>query len=738
MTCSAAGGKKRELYRMRRRSEREKGKIMGKILIVAEKPAAGADIAKVVGANEKQNGYMEGERHVVTWAVGHLIGLKEPEEHDEKYKRWGLEDLPISFDLSESLKVLPENRHQYKVIKDLIHREDIDMLVNAGDAGREGYLIQEWIYRMAGCRLPKKVLWASSLTKAGIQTAMDNLKDNDLPEFQGILREAEARKEGDYLLGYNLSRLLTLTRAYKQSLSYGRCQTPLLQMVYLRDKAIRGFRSQPYWNVEITYAKGFKGSLIGEDGKAMRFFQKEEAEAALSSSKGSSTVTKYDMQKKKEKAPLLYNLAKLQQDMGRRYQFSPDRTLEIAQALYEKHKIMSYPRTDSQYLSMDVYDEIGEHLRSCRFGKFAAFIDKIDLTALQSDKSYFNDLKVTDHHALIPAINDGMEAAYAALSEDEKYVFDAVVLSLIAIFYPAYEYDSVKIITEVGGNRFQSVGTTIRSLGYKQLFKNTAERHDETLQILPELAEGSNLAIDSVALLDKKTEPPRKFTDETIVKAMEKYGIGTSATRAEIIKKLQNPKRQFIVREKGKYSVTELGEEYIRIVPKELKAPELTQQFEADLQKVNSGELTKEAFLEKLLEDIRVNIDKFSADPVPDEEKIGYEAAKQREASENLGQCPKCGAEVKSGLYGAYCRGKCGMILGKVRGKDLTNEQVRDLLSQKKIHVTGLKKKDGGTYSAYFTPVGIEEYSYSTKNGEIKHGWQYKFSVQFPKRKKGR
>lgn len=702
---------------------------MGKILICAEKPAAGADIAKVVGASEKHNGYLEGEKYVVTWAVGHLIGLKQPQEHDEKYKKWSLENLPIFFDLSESLKVLPETRHQYKVIKDLIHREDIDMLINAGDAGREGYLIQEWIYRVAGCRLPKKVLWASSLTKAGIQTAMNNLKDNDLPEFQGILREAEARAEGDYLLGFNYSPLLTLTRAYKQNLSYGRCQTPLLQMVFLRDKAIREFKSEPYWNVEITYAKGFKGILIGEDEKAVKFFQKEEAEAALGKSKGNGIVVEHAVQKKKEKAPLLYNLAKLQQDMGRRYKFSPDRTLEIAQALYEKHKIMSYPRTDSQYLSMDVYDEIGEHLKSCKFGKFAAFIDKIDLTALQSDKSYFNDLKVTDHHALIPTINDNMEAAYEVLSEDEKHVFDAIVLSLIAIFYPAYEYDSTKIVTEVNGNRFQSVGTTIRSLGYKQLFKNTAEKHDENLQILPELEEGSSISIDSAVLLDKKTEPPKKFNDETIVKAMEKYGIGTSATRAEIIKKLQNPRRQFIVRENGKYSVTELGEEYIKIVPKELKAPELTQQFETDLRKINEGKLTKEAFLTKLLEDIRRNIDKFSTDPIPDEKKIGYAAAK-------LGKCPKCGAEVEAGLYGAYCTGKCGMILSKIRGKELTDEQVRDLLAQKKIYVTGMKKKSGGTYSAYFIPEGIEKYSYLTSDGVSKQGWQFKLSIEFPQKSK--
>ncbi len=710
---------------------------MGKILIVAEKPAAGQDIAKVVGADEKHKGYMEGEKYIVTWAIGHLIGLKEPQEHDEKYKKWSLNDLPLSFDLSESLKVLPKTSYQYKVIKDLIHRSDVELLINAGDAGREGYLIQEWIYRMAGCRLPKKVLWASSLTKAGIQTAMDHLKDNDLSEFQGILREAEARKEGDWILGYNYSPLLTLTRAYKQTLSYGRCQTPLLQMVYLRDKKIREFKSEPYWTVEITYAKGFKGVLIGEeDGNAVRFFRKEDAEEALRKSKGSVMVKACEVTRKKEKAPLLYNLAKLQQDMGRRYKFSPDKTLEIAQSLYEKYKILSYPRTDSQYLSMDVYDEIAEHLQSCRFGEFAALIDKIDLTALQSDKSYFNDLKVTDHHALIPTINDGMEAAYTSLSEDEKHVFDAVVLSLIAIFYPAYEYDATKIITEVSGYQFKSTGTTIRVLGYKQLFKNTAEKHNEELQILPELAEGSSLAVDSAVLLDKKTEPPKKFNDETIVKAMEQFGIGTSATRAEIIKKLQNPKRQFIVREKGKYSVTELGEEYIRIVPKELKGPELTQQFEENLRKVNEGELTKAAFLGQILNDIRRNIDKFTADPVPDEKKIGYAAAKKREENENLGRCPKCGAEVKVGLYGAYCTGKCGMMLSKVRGKALTDEQVRDLLNGKKIHVTGLTKKEGGTYSAYFTPTGIEEYSYTSSDGEEKHGWQFQFSVEFPKKRR--
>lgn len=711
---------------------------MGKILIVAEKPAAGQDIAKVVGATTKQNGYMEGDKYIVTWAVGHLIGLKQPQEHDEKYKKWNLKNLPIFFDLSDSLKVLPDTSHQYKVIKELIHRTDIDMLINAGDAGREGYLIQEWIYRMAGCRLPKKVLWASSLTTAGIQNAMDHLKDNNLPEFQGILREAEARAEGDYLLGFNYSPLLTITRAYKQTLSYGRCQTPLLQLVYSRDKAIREFKSEPYWNVEVTYSKGFKGVLIGEDEKGKKLFDRSEAEEILKQTSGNGIVTVYEKQEKKEKAPLLYNLAKLQQDMGRRYSFSPDKTLQIAQVLYEKYKIMSYPRTDSQHLSMDVYDEIDEHLQSCSFGDFDPLVRKIDLDNIRADKSYFNDLKVTDHHALIPTINTDMESAYQQLSEDERKVFDAVVLSLIAIFYPEYQYDTTKVIVDINGNQFKSSGTTIKSLGYKILLKNNAAEKDEELQILPELHENDSLLIDLASIADKKTVPPKKYNDETIIKAMEKYNIGTSATRAEIISKLQNPKRQFIVREKGKYSVTELGEEYIRIVPEELKAPELTQQFEANLNKVNDGSMSKEAFLGELLNNIRENIDKFTSETIPDEQKIGYQAAVNREQKSKLGQCPKCGAEVRAGQYGAYCTGKCGMTFGKVRGKKLDDEQVAALLTGQKIYLTGLKKKAGGTYSAYFIPDGIEPYHFTATDGTSKEGYQFKFTVEFKQKKKRR
>lgn len=709
---------------------------MGKTLIVAEKPAAGQDIAKVVGATEKHSGYMEGNQYIVTWAIGHLIGLMKPYEHDEKYKTWDLQHLPISFDLSENLKVLPETSKQFKIIKELIHRQDVDMLINAGDAGREGYLIQEWIYRMAGCKLPKKVLWASSLTTMGIRDAMNNLKDNALPEFRGILREAEARAEGDYLLGFNYSPLLTLTRAYKQTLSYGRCQTPLLNLVCRRDEEIKNFKSQPYWTIEVVYSKGFKGVLVDDESKkTKKFLNKSEAESVLQEIRGvKGIVTEYDKQEKREKAPLLYNLAKLQQDMGRMYSYAPDETLQLAQSLYEKYKILSYPRTDSQYLSMDVYDEIAEHLKSCRFGRFQAMIDKIDFSTIKADKSYFNDLKVTDHHALIPTINTNVEKVYGELSEKERNVFDAIVISLIAVFYPEYQYDSTKISIDIAGHSFVSTGTTIKHLGYKGIYKQQSNE-ENTLQILPDMVKGDAISVDRSEMLDQMTKPPKKFTDETIVKVMEKYNIGTSATRAEILNKLQNPKRQFLVREKGKYSATELGYEYIRIVPDKLKEPELTQRFEESLQKVNNGSLSKEDFLADLLNEIQKDIEVFTATPFPDEQKIGYAAVKAREKP--LGKCPKCGEEIRMGQYGAYCIGKCGMFLGQIRGKKLSEEQVMDLLAGKKIYISGLKKKDkSGTYSAYFIPEGIEEFQYSSA-GADKKGYQFKFKMEF-KQKKGK
>lgn len=712
---------------------------MGNILIVAEKPAAGADIAKVVGAAKRGNGYLEGNGYIVTWAVGHLVGLKKPEEHGEEYGKWQLGQLPLSFPLDGSLKILPGTAKQFRIIRELIHRPDVDMLINAGDAGREGYLIQEWIYRMAGCRLPKKVLWASSLTTAGIRTALDHLKDNDLQEFQGLLREAEARAEGDFFLGMNYSRLLTLTRAYgRQTLSYGRCQTPLLNLISIRDAQIENFRSRPYWMIEVRYGKGFKGVLYGQDDKPVHFLDKQEAMQmhALIEKEKSGTVAGYEKAEKSMKAPHLYNLAKLQQDMGRQYNFSPDKTLSIAQSLYETHKILSYPRTDSQFLSMDIFDEIGEHLKCCSFGMFRGLMGNIDASSITADKSYFNDLKVTDHHALIPAINENMEEEYSRLSEEERKVFDAVVLSLIAIFYPEYRYDATTILIRIGDAVFKSSGTTIRELGYKAILKDRKEEEEAALEILPELSEGDAVAVDSAAMPEKRTAAPKPYNDETIIRVMEKYGIGTSATRADIIKKLQNPERQFIVREKGTYKATPLGREYINIIPDKLKDPALTRHFEENLHRVNTGEITKDMFLDELRQEFEEDMEHFISEKVTDTRKIGY-YANDSDAPDYLGKCPQCGAAVKAGKFGAYCEGKCGMTF-TLQGKKLTPAAVETLLSGGKLLVKGLVSRTKGTkYDAYFIADGTEPFSFTNKEGRQFSGYGFKYRMEFPVKKRG-
>lgn len=657
-------------------------RYMGKVLVIAEKPSVGRDIAKALRVSGKKGGYIENDQYIITWAVGHLIGLKYPEEHNPAYKAWRQEDLPLVFSLSESLKVLPDTAAQFKVIKTLINRADVDYLVNAGDAGREGLLIQEWIYRMAGNKKPIKMLWISSFTEEAVRKAFDQgLKERK--DFLPLLEEAEARAQGDYLLGINYSRLLTLTRAAEKTiLSYGRCQTPLLNIIVKRDEEIDRFRPTPYFNISVTYGKGFKGLMVDEDGKRIDLNDRARAEGILKQLTTEATVITYTEEEKSKKAPLLYNLAVLQKVMGSKYGYTPDQTLAIAQSLYEKHKILSYPRTDSQCLSTDLYHEINKHLQCCRFGRFAAFIDRIDADTIQPQKRYFNDLKVSDHHALIPTIQQDMAERYGQLTVEEKNVFDAVVSSFIAIFMPEYRYSMTEIVTDISGHRFISKGITILSLGYKEVLKIEPESGEgeekEERQILPKLAEGTPVSVDSKEISDKMTKAPGRYTIAGLIAVMEKYNIGTSATRAEHIKKLLNPGRAFITLEKGKYASTELGRQFIQIVPDELKDVKLTEHFEEDLKKVNMGEMTKEDFLDALLKDLKVNIERFSASG---EERIG--SARERES---IGICPLCRRDIYETAKAYGCSGYkdgCKFVIWKtIAGKVISKQQAQQLLTK--------------------------------------------------------
>ncbi len=672
---------------------------MSKILIVAEKPAAGKDIARILGVTGVNNGYMENDKYIVTWAVGHLIGLKDPDENNPKYQTWNVEDLPLPYD--NGLKVLPDARAQYKVVKNLIQRDDISYLINAGDAGREGLLIQSWIYRMCGNKHPVKILWASSLTDEAILSAMNNLHDENEDEFVNLLREAETRAVADQIYGYNYTRALTcLYSSPGTVLSYGRCQTPLLNLIYERDLQIENFKSVPYWTLNAEFDGSFTASEIDDNGKSRQYLTKDAADKAYKSCGKQGKVKVCKKERKSEKASALYNLAEIQGTMGKKYGLKPDETLEIAQKLYETHKIMSYPRTDSRYLSTDLFGEIADHVRSCCFGKFKEYIEKIDFTDFKMDKAYFNNNKVSDHHALIPTINNNIENIYNnKLSEMEKNFFDEIVASLIAIFYPPYQYESSEILIESKEKTFQASGTIVCNPGYKEIYKvlkNVKNESDEK-QPLPDLAEGQLLDITNLELKESKTKPPARYNPGNIVKLMNKYKIGTSATSANIIHTLE--KRKFIVLDsKKKYTTTELGRAFITCVPAVLKSKELTIEFENKLSLVNSGELSKESFLQEILDQIEINVEKFKKDAPT--EKIGL--------SESVGLCPVCKKPINEGSKSWYCSGykdnpACRFtIWKKICNKNISTNNAKELLSSGKTSlIKGFKSNQGKEFSAY-------------------------------------
>ncbi len=686
---------------------------MSKTLVVAEKPSAGKDIARILGCTESHKDYSESEDYIVTWAVGHLITRKDPEDVDARFRKWNLSDLPVPTD--NGLKVIESARHQFKIIKDLIHRKDVSRLVNAGDAGREGLLIQEWIYRMAGNKLPVDILWASSLTDEAVKSAFQTLHSNQEEEFQNLLTEAETRSEADQKYGYNYTRMLTLLYANSgTTLSYGRCQTPLLNLIVLRDTAYETFKSEPFWQIETVYRKGFKGILITDSGTGdvFRSVRKEQAEALLNElSEKPGIVLEYKSEEKMEKAPKLLNLAELQTVMGKKYGFPPDKTLAIAQRLYETHKILSYPRTDSQFLTNDLFNEIEEHLISCNFGVFREFVQKIDFETISMDKTYFNNNKVSDHHALIPTIHPDMETVYKKLTADERNCFKEVVCRLIAIFLPVYRYESVHLKIAIDEKIFLSTGTTIKELGYKIINgalsgngdkkKLNAESTSE-LQILPQLQEGDSVVVDKLILTEGKTKPPSRYTPGTIIQLMKKYKIGTSATSASIITTLLD--RGFIKLEKGNYVSTDLGRALISVIPAELKDPNLTIQFEENLQKVNCGELPKEQFLKEIDENVENNLRKFQKEDV--RKRLGTEPL--------ILKCPKCGRGVrngktKTGKLNWYCTGyaaaeePCDFKLWQeISGKKLTEQNAVELIQGKTTAVLSgfVSKSSGKEFSA--------------------------------------
>lgn len=588
-----------------------------KTLVLAEKPSVGRDIARVLHCQQKSEGYIEGKEYVVTWGLGHLIELQTPEDYDSKYKEWKLEDLPI---MPEKLltAVIPQTRKQYKTVYNLLQRKDVDCVVIATDAGREGELVARWILQKAGCRKPCRRLWISSVTDKAIREGFVRLKD--AREYDNLFAAAVSRAEADWLVGINATRALTCK--YNAQLSCGRVQTPTLAMIAAREKEIRSFQPQTYYTIQAE-TPGICFQWRDKNSGGLRTFSRERAEEITASLKnGALTVTKVEKKKKKTCAPLLYDLTELQREGNRRFGYSAKETLNIMQRLYENHKVLTYPRTDSRYLTKDIVPTLRERIDSCGVGPYKAIAAKVKNKNFSGTLSFVNDAKVSDHHAIIPT-EEVPELSH--MTVDERRIYDLVVRRFLAVLYPPFEYEETVLTAKCGDNVFAARGKVVVSPGWKEAcggMKEDQEEQEETEedwrdQILPAVQQGQKLTVKSVQCREGKTKPPARFQEATLLSAMEnpvKYmasgdqsqaktlretgGLGTVATRADIIDKLFG---SFLMEKRGQeICLTAKGRQLLELVPKELRQPELTADWEGKLAKIAAGDIRRDTFMKEI------------------------------------------------------------------------------------------------------------------------------------------
>lgn len=584
---------------------------MGKILVLAEKPSVGRELAKVLGCHQTGNGFITGPKYIVTWALGHLVTLADPEVYSDRYKTWNLDDLPMLPDRMQ-LVVIKETAKQYGIVKGLLNRADVDELVIATDSGREGELVARWILQKAGFRKPIKRLWISSQTEKAIKDGFNRLRPGK--EYDHLYQSAECRAEADWLVGLNATRALTCK--YNAQLSAGRVQTPTLAMIVQRENEIRRFVPKDFWTVRAK-VKGFTIHWQDKTNNQTRIFDKKQAEDILSKIKGQTgEVSEVKKDAKEELPPLAYDLTELQRDANRRYNYSAKQTLNILQKLYETHKIVTYPRTDSRYITNDIVPTLTERLKSIAVGPYTEAARALLRGKLHITKRFVDDSKVTDHHAIIPTeqyVNLG------ELSTEERNIFDLIVKRFIAVLNPAFIYEQTVIRVKVKDELFYAKGKVIRSKGWKAVYEGQAsmeeDTEDEQDQSLPEIKKGEQLKIESVQLSNGKTKPPARYTEATLLTAMEhpgKFiedealretldktsGLGTPATRADIIEKLFS---SFYIEKRGKEIFpTSKGIQLVELAPEDLKSPELTAKWEQRLALISKGKANPKDFIQEM------------------------------------------------------------------------------------------------------------------------------------------
>jgi DNA topoisomerase III len=712
---------------------------MGKTLVIAEKPSVARDLASALPGSYKQakeKTHLEGDDYVITWAVGHLVGLAEPDAYDPKLKKWRFADLPI---IPDEFKLVPNDERaakQLRAIHKLMADPEVDQIVNACDAGREGELIFAYVYDTAKVKKPVQRLWLSSMTKKAIGEAFGHLRDGE--EMKPLEAAARSRSEADWVVGMNATRAasIRLRAAFDGAVSLGRVQTPTLALVARREEEIRAFKPEPYWLVEArfeaTQSRAYTGRYLG--GKRLP----AEAEAAAiveACTDKPGEITKLEKKEERERPQLLYDLTSLQRHANTLYGFSARRTLAAAQRLYEEHKALTYPRTNSRYLTGDMIGEIkptaelvGRGPQYRRGAEYVLSLDKLPLGRV------VNDQKVQDHHAIVPTRS---EHDLGRMGQDELKVYDLVAKRFLAVFHPEAVYERTRVETTVEEHVFRTSGRRLVEPGWKAVYGEEADqpRGDDDSggdQLLPKLDQGETVQTLSVESLRKETQPPRRFTDASLLGAMETAGkevedaelreamkdsgIGTPATRASIIERLVDV--GYLEREGRALVATEKGIQVIRLLNSHpLTSAGLTGDWERRLGLIERGEDTRPAFMH--------DIAKFVTDTVQELDKLkGVQIERAK-----LGPCPICGREISENRKGYSCWSRedpgCGFVIWKRKaGKSLPVAVAKELIESLKASreagedpgvgrtakpVTGFRGRSGRTFRAKLKLEQVEE-----------------------------
>lgn len=663
---------------------------MGKILVLAEKPSVGRDIAKVLKSNVNKGAYIEGNKYVITWALGHLVGLQDPESYDEKYKTWSMETLPM-LPKNMKLTVLKKTSKQFYEVKKLLNRNDIEEIVIATDAGREGELVARWIIEKVGVKKPIKRLWISSQTDKAILEGFRNLKSGS--EYENLYKAAVCRAEADWIVGLNVTRALTCK--YNAQLSAGRVQSPTLAMIVDREEEIKNFKPKTFYTINAK-SKDINFQWVNKDNN-LRIFDEEFANKLINKIKDKDAkIISITETPKKKFSPALYDLTELQRDANKIWGYSAKQTLSMMQRLYENHKILTYPRTDSRYISSDIVGTIPERLRAISIGEYRLAASEILKNKINSNKSFVDNSKVSDHHAIIPT---EQKPNLSNLSTEEKHIYDLVVKRFLSVLMTPFEYIQTNIKADINGEIFVAKGKLIKSKGWKSLYdkdysEEDSKEDDLKDQVLPKISEGDIINITKLELNKGETKPPARFNEGTLLSAMEnpqKYvnvnkeaaktlnetgGLGTVATRADIIEKLFN---SFVIEKRGKEIVpTSKGKQLIELVPNELKSPLLTAKWENRLDGISKGKDNPNDFIKEmknyaiaLVEAVKNDNSKFVHD-----NKIGK-------------KCPNCGKYLlevkgKNGVMNVCQDRECGY-----RESVSRNTNARCPECKKKLEVRG-------------------------------------------------